>query len=398
MDRRDFLKAGTLLAAGLGSGSAFARQEQPRKVKSVIWLWLDGAPSQYDTWDPKPEHRYGGGVKALQTSAKGIRVAETLPKCARVMDRLSVVRTVVHQGRDSAESTYLMHAGLYPSCWDCDVSVGSLLAYELWNRSSGLPPFIAIDAPGIPESWTMGDLFLPLRLKAGRMEGGRSWSPAAAGLLKAQNDAWGARRQQKAVSDHGEMRAVAEAWMRSSALEVTNLTKEPKELRDAYGPGFGQRCLLARRLIESGTAVVEVGLSGVEADPRSYYGRLDAGLSSLIADLTEKDLLKDTVVFVGSEAGRYPWVMEERTSERWTRGFSVVLAGGHLAGGRDYGETGPGGLEAFSPVPLWNLMATLFKACGVDGNKKYETIGRKAKYVSMNGAVSTAGTAIKELF
>jgi hypothetical protein len=399
MDRRAFLKAGSLLAAGLGSGSVFAQQEKPpKKVKSVIWLWLDGAPSQYDTWDPKPEHRYGGGVKSIETSAKDIRIAETLPKCARVMDRMSLVRSVTHWGRDSADSVYLMHAGLYPSCWDCDVSIGSILAYELWDRASGAPPFIAIDAPPIPESWTLGDLFLPMRLPGGRLEGGRGLSPAAAKLLQAQDQGWGADRKQKPLAEFAEMRKVADAWMKWPGAEALDLSKEPKELRDAYGPGFGQRCLQARRLIESGVAVVEVGLSGGDADWRAYYGQMDAGIAALIGDLSAKDLLKDTVVFVGSEGGRYPWVMEERSAERWTKGFPVLLAGGHLVGGRASGDTGEGGLEAKPPVPLWNLFATLFRACAIDYNKKYETNGRKAKYVSQNGSVSTQGTPIKEFF
>jgi hypothetical protein len=399
MNRRDFLKAGAVLAAGLASAPAAARQQvPPRKVKSVIWLWLEGAPSQYEMWDPKPDHRNGGGVKSIETVAKGIRIAETLPRCAEVMDRLSLIRTVSHAGRDSAESTYLMHAGLYPSCWDSDVSVGSALAYELWNRDSGAPPFVAIDAPAIPESWSLGDLYLPLRLRGGKAEPARAPSREWIDLLKAQDEAWATARQYSTLAQITEMRNVASRAMKAPLASVLDLAREPKELREAYGQGFGQRCLAARRLIESGTAVVEVALGGLESDWRRYYAQLDSGLSTLIQDLTDRGMFNDTVVFVASEAGRYPAVMEERTGERWTQGFSVALAGGHLAGGRAYGETGEGGLGSTPVVPLWNLFATLFTACGVDYNKKYETIGRKVKYVSINGAVSTTGRPIRDLF
>jgi hypothetical protein len=291
-----------------------------------------------------------------------------------------------------------MHAGLYPSCWDSDVSVGSILAYELWNRDSGAPPFVAIDAPSIPESWSMGDLVLPLRLRGAKVEPARPVTQEWTDLLKAQDEAWATARQSPALTRIAEMRSVAADWMKKPLAGVLDLAMEPKELRDAYGPGFGERCLAARRLIESGTAVVEIALGGLASDWRRYYAQLDSGLSTLIRDLTDRGMMDDTVVFVASEAGRYPALREDRTGERWTRGFSVALAGGHLAGGRAYGETGEGGMGSTPPVPLWNLFATLFTACGVNYNKKYETIGRKVKYVSMNGAISTSGTPIRELF
>jgi hypothetical protein len=336
-----------------------------------------------ETWDPKG--------KSIATAVDGIRISGSLPRCAEQMGRLSIIRSVLHTGKDEAESAYLMHAGLFPSCWDVDVSAGTILAYELWKRDAGIPPFLSIDGPAIPESTTMGDLFLPVFLRKAEGDIVRRPGPDAGALLAAQDEDWAGLRQQRIVRAHAASRGVAEQWMNSGMKEALDLSKEPGELRKAYGPGFGQNCLLARRLVQAGTAVVEVGLQGwATADLRP---QLDAGLATLVRDLAEKDLLRDTVVFVASAGGRSPVGGGLRT-----KGFSVVLAGGSLAGGRVYGDTGEDGADCRNPVPLWNLLATLYKACGIDGNKKYETNGRKAKYVSQNGSVSTSGSPIKELF
>jgi hypothetical protein len=390
MDRRDFLKA---LGAGLLTRSCFAQDlKAPRKVKSVIWLWMDGAPSSFETWDPKPGL---GGAKDIPTSVDGIRISERLPLCAKQMHLLSVIRSVYHDGVNPEESDYLMHCGLRPSCWDVDVPMGSILAYELWKRDAGVPPFIVFDAPGIPESATMGDLFIPVYMKGPTPEFQRRTGPERWALLAAQDQGWAVERRQKAVLATIDMRGVSEQWMNSSLVDALDVSREPADLLRSYGSGFGRNCILARRLVQAGTAVVEVGLRGWrDGDSPELCTELDAGLSTLVRDLAEKNMLKDTVVFCASGSGRSPG----KDRKPWTKGFSVVMAGGSLAGGRAYGDTGADGLSPVPKVPLWNLFATLLNACGVDSNKKYETMGRKNKYVSQGGSVSTSGRSITELF
>jgi hypothetical protein len=390
MDRRDFLRA---LGAGLLTRSCFAQDlKAPRKVKSVIWLWMDGAPSSFETWDPKPGL---GGAKDIPTSVEGIRISERLPLCAKQMHLLSVIRSVYHDGVNPEESDYLMHCGLRPSCWDVDVPMGSILAYELWKRDAGVPPFIVFDAPGIPESSTMGDLFIPVYMKGPTPEFQRRTGPERWALLAAQDQAWAAERRQKTVRTTTDMRAVSEQWMNSSLVDALDVSREPADLLRSYGAGFGRHCLLARRLVQAGTAVVEVGLRGwKDGDSPALCAELDAGLSTLVRDLAEKNLLEDTVVFYASGSGRSPG----KDRKPWTKGFSVVMAGGRLADGRVYGDTGADGLQPTPRVPLHNLFATLLQACGVDYNKTYNTMGRKNKYVSFRGNLSTSGRPITELF
>lgn len=398
LKRRDFLKAGLALAAG-GCASPVEPQETPplfppkpkppRLVKGVIWIHLDGAVSPFETWDPKP-----GRTGSIATSVDGIRISERLPRCAQQMKHLSILRTVIHQARTPEDSAYLMHCGLYPSCWDCDVPMGSLLAFEVWKRNAGIPPFLVLDAAPIPQSDTMGETYVPVYLKGAaaevrRREGADRWM-----LLAGQDRAWTARHQQSVVKTLAERRAQSEDWMNSMMLEAMDPSSEPVDLLRDYGPGFGKNCLLARRLIQAGAGVVEVGLSGWDRtdDTRALCSQLDAGLGTLVRDLAEKDLLQDVVVFCAPSRGQTP------KGEPSAEAFSVVMAGGHLAGGRVYGDTGPDGDKPVARVPLWNLFATLCQACGIDPNKKYETLGRKNKYVSQGGSISTSGHAIQELF
>ncbi|MBI3856733.1 MAG: DUF1501 domain-containing protein [Planctomycetes bacterium] len=406
MNRRRFLELGAGLSSGLLSRGAASPQGGPelRKVKSVIWIWMGGGPSQLDTWDPKSGSPNGGGLKAIDTPVPGIRISELLPVCASQMERLTLIRSVMTAVPDHEQAEYLLHCGLFPSCWDVDFSLGSILAYELWNRQSGAPPFAAIDPPHIPEAEELGTEFLPLLIRDLSQDFTRRPEAAARALLEQQDKEWSAGRQQKGSAAFAESRARADRWTDSSWTKALILDDEPEDLKRAYGGRFGQNCLRARRLVQAGVAVVEVGLQGWDTHDhhalriRKLCRSLDAGLGTLVRDLAEKDLLKDTVVICLGEFGRSPRFNEAKGRDHWTSGFSAVLTGGSLAGGRVYGDTGDDGTACVNPVPVHNLFSTLLLACGVDGNRKYERMGRKNKYVSQNGNTVTSGTPIRALF
>jgi hypothetical protein len=407
IDRRRFLQLG---AAGVLTGglreSVLAQQArpEPRKVKSVIWLWMGGGPSQLDTWDPKPDSVNGGGLRAIDTTVPGIRISELLPVCASQMERLTLIRSVATTVRDHEPATSLLHCGVFPTCWDTDVSLGSILAYELWNRGSGSPPFVAIDAPPIPEAADLGRDFLPLHLRQSLPEASRVPGADLQALLDAQVQEWAESRAQEGANRIAEARARLEKWRASSWERALTLDEEPEALKRAYGGRFGQNCLRARRLVQADVAVVEIGLHGWDTHEhhalrtRKLCRSLDAGLGTLVRDLAEKDLLKDTVVLCLGEFGRSPTLDRTGGRDHWTDGFSAVTAGGALAGGRVRGDTGEDGLGCVKPVPVHDLFATLFQACGVNFNKSYNREGRKTKYVSQNGNTATSGTPVRELF
>jgi hypothetical protein len=304
-----------------------------------------------------------------------------------------------------------MHLGIQPVQGLEVPPMGTVVSYEKGKKDFPLPHYIAIDPPLIPQASTFGDDYMPFRLNNAdnpipnirrNVDAGRDKARAA--LLLDQNKEWDAKRQQKEVAKVEAAYEKSEDVMTTDLLKAFNYGSEPAELRKQYGDRFGINCLLARRLVEAGCSFVEIGMGGwdmhadVFGNCKRMLPTLDAGMGTLIKDLADRNMLKETLVIWAGEFGRTPSINAGRGRDHHADGFSVVMAGGGLAGGRVWGNTGPNGDQCMQPVPIHNLFATMYAACGIDGNKKYETEGRKIKYVSQNGSISTSGTPIKELF
>lgn len=396
--RRTFLKAGLAAAALPRSLAAF--QDAPRRVKGVLWLWMTGGMSQFDTWDPKAE----GPFKPIETAVKGLQLSELLPVCATQMKHLSIVRTVSHKEGDLERAAQLMHTGITPGIEEVP-TIGTIVSSELSKPGHPLPGHLAIDPPAVTSSAVLGEDHLPFRLNTRlnpipniRRNVDATRDRERSLLAQEQNKEWSAQRQQEAVrrSDVGFLRA--EAVMNTPLLKAFHWQEEPEALRKEYGGAFGENCLLARRLLQAGCAFVEVGLGGW--NPRADFPaalkrvvpELDRGLGTLVKDLVARELLRDVVVVCATEFGKSPGLNGGGGRDRWGRAFSVVLAGGALAGGRVHGSTGADGREGDPPVPVQDLLATVYKACGLDPDKEY-TIeeGRPMKYAQ-------GGKPVAELF
>jgi hypothetical protein len=273
-------------------------------------------------------------------------------------------------------------------------SIGTILAHELGDPESPMPKHIAIDPPRIPQGSPFGPEFLPLRL--GRftdpipnvrkgLETGRVKDRTD--LLGAQDKDWTASRLQDEVARVAAAASESEALMNSSDLIAFNFMEESDGLRRAYGDRFGINLLLARRLIQHGCAFVEVGLGGwaIHSDSPGNMKRLlptlDAGLGTLVKDLARLNLLQDVLVILATEFGRTPSINAGMGRDHHADGFSVVLAGGGLKGGRVHGDTGLDGLTPNLPVSVQDLHATIYQACGVDATKTYDAGGRRFRYV-----------------
>jgi len=420
-NRRSFLKFSLGAGAGVAAASlphrilaqeTKAKQSSGKTAKSVIMLWMGGGPTQLDTWDPKPGTRNGGEFKAIPTTGgPQMAFSEHMKVCATQGKHMSIVRSMnTHEGSHE-RGTSLMHIGIQPVQGLEIPPSGTVVSYEKGAKDFPLPHFIAIDPPLIPQASTFGDDYMPFRLNNAdnpipniRRNVDASRDKNRAALLLDQNKEWDGKRQQKEVAKVEAAYVKSEDVMNTELLKAFNYGSEPAELRKQYGDRFGINCLLARRLAQAGCSFIEIGMGGwdmhadVFGNCKRMLPTLDAGMGTLIKDLAEKDMLKETLVIWAGEFGRTPSVNAGKGRDHHADGFSVVMAGGGLAGGRVYGNTGPNGDQCMQPVPIHNLFASIYAACGIDGNKKYETEGRKIKYVSQNGSVSTSGTVIKELF
>jgi hypothetical protein len=398
MNRRDFISASVgaaLLPAWARGASAPLLRGQARHVISI---WLGGGMGQIDTFDPKrrgnPEKKIAGSYyDSIPTAVAGVRVCEHLRRVAPLMDRVTAVRTVHHDVIDEhAAATNRMHTGRPVSGTVVYPSLGSVVAHELKAAEDGVPPYVLIGYPNV----TRGPGFLGAR--AGYLYlTDTSQGPAGLSrpegitaprqgrreeLLAALRDAAPAPRDSR-LADY---EAAIGQSLRLSSPEFTRsfrLEEEKADLRAGYGGEFGQRCLLARRLVERGVRFIEVShnlnfINGTgwdvhNAGIRQQHGliaELDQAMAALITDLEARRLLDRTLIVVTGEFGRPPEFDSGGGRGHQGRTFSCVLAGGGLRHRGAYGETDElSKTIARDPVSVPDFFATIHAALGIDYTK-----------------------------
>ncbi|MDA0659803.1 MAG: DUF1501 domain-containing protein [Planctomycetota bacterium] len=407
-NRRSWLKTMGLSIGGISmSGWLPALAEQvaadPARRRQCILLWMNGGPSQTDTFDMKPDHKNGGDFKEIATNVPGIRISEHLPKLATLADKLAIIRGLSTKEGDHGRATHLLHTGQRPMGPIRYPAFGASLAKALGSETDALPSYVSI-APfrGFDqqafEAGFLGPKYSPLvvgnastpNASAAPPGGGfaelkiESLQPIS-GISPAQNEnrrlLW-EKLQSSFVSQHasGAARAHESTYQRtmrllnSGASGAFDLAQEPEKLRETYGKGlFGQGCLMARRLIEQGVPFVEVALNGWDTHNNNFTQvkdlslELDAGWSSLLTDLHERGLLATTTIMWMGEFGRTPRINGGAGRDHFPQAWSCVLAGGGIAGGQVYGKTSDSGVEVVDgKVGVERILATACAAVGVD--------------------------------
>lgn len=372
--------------------------------KRCILLWMSGGPSQLETLDPKSGHDNGGPTTAIDTSVPGIRISEHLPGVARVMQHLAVVRSMSTKEGDHTRATYFMRTGYLPQGPIRYPSVGSLLAQQLRNPHCDLPAYVSVNpfqgfSPAAFGPGFLGPAWSPLMVSAQAMED-QDVSFAVRNLqrrdpiseqqierrkqmLTVLEHEFSKQRPSAAIDSHRQAYRQATKMMESAAVGAFQLNREASALRDAYGRNpFGQGCLLARRLIESGVSFVEVNLSDAEgngggagwdthANNFDTVGRLcrvlDPAWSTLMTDLQDRGLLDDTLVIWMGEFGRTPKINDNTGRDHWPGNWSMAMGGAGIRGGQSYGATADDGVEITqNPVTVPAMMATVCEALGLD--------------------------------
>ncbi len=336
---------------------------------SCILLWMEGGPSQFETFDLKPGHPNGGEFKPIDTVVKGVQISEHLPRLARLTNHLAIIRTLTHREGDHMRGSYLMQTGHVPDPQIDYPNLGAVLAKELGDARPNLPRYFNIaqghlrrldDGAGYlgPQ---YGPIFVAQRTGLGDKQLGVDEALRLPGV-----EAFEARARGRGKEHH---KAVARAF---------DLGEEKPAVRDAYGRGlFGQSCLLARRLVEAGVPMVEVTLPGWDTHADNFAavqrlsGTLDAAWSALLKDLHERKRLDETLVIWMGEFGRTPRINVNNGRDHWPFCFSVVLAGGGIKGGQVIGKTSADGIKIEErPVKPVELLATVYRALGVDPTRE----------------------------
>ena len=418
ISRRDWLRLSGLGLVGASATGWFpalaarAAAAGAAPKRNCILLWMAGGPAQTDTWDMKPGHANGGELKEAATSAPGLRFSEHFERLAKQADRLAVVRSISTNEGNHERATQLARTGFAPGGEVAYPSITCSLAKELgYGLELALPRHVAIATPGIaPGAFGPGFLgprHAPAAVEAAdaQREGFASLRvnnldpPVGADRAARREALWDslqqeffAGRAEESLVAHDGLHRAAIALARGDAREAFDLSKEPSEVREAYGRGrFGQGCLLARRLVERGVPFVEVTLGGEGLgwdthidgfrQVRSLSEQLDAGWGTLMNELADRGLLDSTTILTIGEFGRTPIVNDNAGRDHFPNAWSCVFAGGGIAGGQAYGATSPDGLEVSDgKVAIGDVLATLCEAVGVDHESENEAeLGRPIK-------------------
>jgi hypothetical protein len=400
MNRRRFLQSTAALAASPLFGHASSVVSMPKgKAEHCIFIWLGGGMSQIDTFDPKEKgnskadpKKAGSEYDSIETVVRGVRVCEHLTKTAKLMDRLTVMRTVNHKVIDEhAFATNIVHTGRMISGNVTYPSIGSIIAHERGAANSDVPAYMLIGYPNVsrgpgflgtksgyvyltdtntgPAGFTSPDFVTEERKEA---------------RLKLLAPLQARAPQQSSMADYETAQREALRLAGPGFMNNFKLDGEPAELRNAYGGEFGQRCLLSRRLVQAGVRFIEVShnlnfINGTGWDTHNegqqqQHGlikELDTALSALITDLETKKLLDKTLVVVATEFGRPAQYDGRGGRGHQGTAFSMVLAGGGLKHCGAYGTTDElAKLPVENSVPLPDFHATIHAALGINPSKE----------------------------
>jgi hypothetical protein len=442
--RRAFLQAGVLGGLGLSLGDFFRAQAETRerqtgaftatgsnqikaKALSVIQLHLPGGFPHHESFDPKPEApvEYRGSFGVLKTR-QGDILSENFPRTAGICDLTTIVRSVVGKIPDHGLATYHLFKGYTPTAVIDYPPMGSVVSHELGARGV-VPPFIAIptqdayarttgflssaygpfELNGDPaqKPFKVRDLSLPdglpldrfdrrqaareiIQRKIRRMEADTSTLDTMDGFYKNAYGLLTSPEAQRAFSFEGEPEESFELY----GSPVTGTVKGPDG--KFHPKGLAERLIIARRLVEAGTRFVTVSYGGwdshvdVKRSCDDQMRPLDHAIAGLITDLKRRGMLETTLVWVTTEFGRTPKVNSSSGRDHWARCYSMLLAGGGVAGGLVYGASDPlGGEPARDAVPLENLLFTIYHLLGIDAEKELIAFGTRPIEIIKDGSL-----------
>lgn len=404
-----------------GADSQTDNPSKTPRAKRVIWLFMHGGPSHVDLLDPKPDlakfdgqplPESFGNVMTRRNVAKnpllapirrfrprgqsGLPISDFLPHLSNHADDLCVVRSMHGDSVNHPQSVYQMNTG---NILMGNPSVGSWVAYGLGSENQNMPAFVVLPDPGGglkggPPAWGSG--YLPTSYQGVTMRPGASpilnlKPPPGVALDQQQRDlsliAKLNRSHLQQRDNDDQLNARVKAYelafrMQAEAPELVSLQQESAATHRMYGldrpetKEFGQRCLLARRMVERGVRFVQLysgdtngwdAHNDVDKNHSLYCRRTDQPVAALLADLKQRGLLDETLVIWGGEFGRMPISEQGKGRDHNPWGYSVWLAGAGIRGGRAYGATDDIGLRAVhDKVSVNDFHATLLHLLGID--------------------------------
>ena len=456
LTRRDMLKSvsagfGYLAFAGLSAQAAGTYQSPslpkaphfPARAKRIIFLAMQGGPSHLDTFDYKPKLTADAGkpgdkgklvapvAEFKQRGQSGLWISEAFPQVAQHADELCLLRGMHTDIPNHPQAFVQLHTG---SARFVRPSLGAWTLYGLGTENQNLPGYLTIAAPiALGGAQNYGSAFLPASFQGTRMDAPPSTGPVVRknskndtgtnqgiGNIRANLSADSQRAQIDLVQSmnrdllattgaNPEVEGIIESYelafrMQSEVPKVMDMSKESAATLKAYGVGqgntdnFGKQCLMARRLAEAGVRFIEVchqgwdHHSGLKGRIASSCSAVDQPIAALLADLKQRDMLKDTLVIWGGEFGRTPGNGSADGRGHNAKGYSMWLAGGGVKPGLSYGSTDDYGAKAVTDkMHVHDLHATILHLLGLNHEKlTYRYAGRDFRLTDVFGSVPKA--------
>ena len=432
--RRDFIQLGVGGVLGLGMGDLISLRADAAKAAgkpspdnvNCILVWLDGGPTHFETFDPKPDapSDFRGEFNPIPTNVAGVQFCETVPRLASSLDKMAIVRSICHKDPNHGGGNHYMMTGApTPIPVNCGSSVsfhpsfGSMVSH-VRGVKDGLPsyatlprksrsagphflggqhsPFV-IDGDPNKEGYRVRDVVLPKSISEGRANNRIELRAALDRMLRIAD----ASAADPAIDFDTFYQQGIDLISSKEAQSAFDIEMESKKVRDLYGRNdFGQRLLLARRLREVGVSFVTVYNGGWDHHTKIFQdgfkkkiNTVDLGMSALINDLHERGQLDNTLVLLLGEFGRTPKINKDAGRDHWPHAMSVLVAGAGVPAGQVIGETDVKGYYAsdkiYSPE---DFACSIYTKMGINPKMILHTnTGRPLPIV--NG-----GSPIKELF
>jgi len=428
INRRAFLE--TTISAGtaglalptLLAARAAAREQRPTSEDTaVIQIWLGGGPTHFETYDPKPAApaEYRGPFKAIPTTLPGVQLCEVLPRHARLLDKMAILRSVYHNSGDHDAGMYFCTTG---KAAKNQPSTGSYVAKVRGALQPSLPPYVHL---GFSQSQNL--VFVP-NFKASYLGGGYdplyvTDDPAAANFSVPNLQLAGGvsldrlSDRRTLLTEFDRTRRIYDTRGMADSLDhfdrvafemVTgpraraafDLSREPPRLRDYYGRHrWGQSCLLARRLVEAGVSFVTVNFDphsftfdmhgNVKGGMQAAGPQMDSAIPALVEDLCQRGLDRKVLVIAWGEFGRTPKVNGSGGRDHWGEVMSVLLAGGGLRMGQVIGSsTAKGEVPKDRPLKPYDVLATMYRHLGIDPHTTFpDHTGRPVPLLHEGGVI-----------
>ncbi len=413
---------GALRARGAERSGAEPAQTLTRQADACILIWMDGGPSHYETFDPKPDApvEIRGSFKAIPTQTPGMQFSQLMTRLANISNELAIVRSIRHdQGNHGAGNHYMMTGAPPRIPVGCGAfvsfhpSLGSVVA-KFNGAPFGIPPYFSIPSmsrsggpnflgaryapfvvPDSPtsKSFQVRDVTIPSELTDDRFQSRQAIKQRVDKMLRINEEMAG-----------DPVLAVDEFYQQGlelisspKAQAAFDIHSEPSEVREAYGMNaFGQRALLARRLVEAGVPFVTLYEGGWDHHEKLFDAfekkvpPFEASIAALIEDLRSRGRLERTLVVALGEFGRTPKINDRGGRDHWSNAMSVLFSGGGTPGGQTIGATDRHGYSAADRILApENFVSTIYSKLGIDPNQLlYTPQGRPAHLVSNSEIIS----------